>query len=136
MALVSLLPDCDNQEKLALLQLFSLMAKDKPSVYICFYTDNLDGNNLFFQLLEASLPQLCEYLNSSVTVTPTLQIFLHMAEKKPALLLDHINAMKQAAQRHPQTVCLAARIIGAVGKLSRVSSQRASNQFIKCLNLG
>lgn len=32
MALVSLLPHCDNQEKLALLNLFSLMAKDNPLV--------------------------------------------------------------------------------------------------------
>lgn len=67
------------------------------------------------------MPQLCEYLSSAVTASPTLQIFLHMAEKKPALLVDHVNAMKQSAQRHPQTVCLAAQIIGAVGKLSKVS---------------
>ncbi|KAJ8944884.1 hypothetical protein NQ318_020940 [Aromia moschata] len=99
MALVSLLLHCDNQEKLALLHLFSLMAKDNPS------------------LLEASVPQLCEYLSSSVTAAPTLQVFLYMAEKMPALLADHVNAMKQSAQRHPQTVCLAAQIIGAVGKL-------------------
>lgn len=32
MALVSLLPHCDNQEKLSLLHLFSLMAKDNPTV--------------------------------------------------------------------------------------------------------
>lgn len=32
MALVSLLPLCDNQEKLALLNLFALIAKNKPSV--------------------------------------------------------------------------------------------------------
>lgn len=43
-----------------------------------------------------------------------------MAEKQPLLLADHVIAMKQAAQRHPQTVCLAAQVIGAVGKLSKV----------------
>lgn len=32
MALVSLLQHCDNQEKLSLLHLFSLMAKDNPTV--------------------------------------------------------------------------------------------------------
>lgn len=72
------------------------------------------------QLLEASVPQLCEYLSSSVTAAPTLQVFLCMAETKPALLADHVNTLKQTAQRHPQTVCLVARIISAVGKLSRV----------------
>ncbi|KAF7273895.1 ventricular zone expressed PH domain-containing protein melted [Rhynchophorus ferrugineus] len=115
MALVSLLPHCDNQEKLALLNLFSLMAKDKPS------------------LLEASVPQLCEYLSSSVTAAPTLQIFLHMAEKQPVLLADHVHSMKQAAQRHPQTICLAAQVIGAVGKLSKDRAQDALNFVLEYL---
>lgn len=115
MALVSLLPHCDNQEKLALLNLFSLMAKDNPL------------------LLEASVPQLCEYLSSSVTAAATLQIFLHMAEKQPLLLADHVVAMKQAAQRHPQTVCLAAQVIGAVGKLSKDRAQDALNFVLEYL---
>ncbi|CAG9759998.1 unnamed protein product [Ceutorhynchus assimilis] len=115
MALVSLMPHCDNQEKLALLNLFSLMAKDKPS------------------LLEASVPQLCEYLTSSVTAAATLQIFWHMAEKQPALLADHVTAIKQAVQRHPQTVCLAAQIIGAVGKLSKDRAQDALNFVLEYL---
>lgn len=66
------------------------------------------------------MPQLCEYLSSPITVTATLQVFLYMAEKKPALLADHVTAMKQAAQRYPQTICLAAQVIGAVGKLNKV----------------
>uniref|UniRef100_A0A6P7GSE6 Protein melted-like n=1 Tax=Diabrotica virgifera virgifera TaxID=50390 RepID=A0A6P7GSE6_DIAVI len=102
MALVSLLPHCDNQEKLALLNLFTLMAKDNPT------------------LLEASVPQLCEYLSSPVTVGPTLEVFVHMAERMPGLLVDHINAVKHSAQKYPQTVCSAAQIISSVGKLSKV----------------
>ncbi|CAH1976039.1 unnamed protein product [Acanthoscelides obtectus] len=115
MALVSLLPHCDNQEKLALLHLFALMAKDHPL------------------LLEASVPQLCEYLSSATTAAATLQIFLHMAEKMPNLLADHVNAMKQSAQRHPQTVCLAAQIISAVGKLSKDRAQDALNFVLEYL---
>ncbi|XP_019873887.2 protein melted isoform X2 [Aethina tumida] len=115
MALVSLLPQCDNQEKLALLNLFSLIAKDNPS------------------LLEASVPQLCEYLSNSVTASPTLQIFLHMAEKKPALLADHVGAMKEAAEKHPHTVCLAAQVIGAIGKLSKDRAQDALNFVLEYL---
>lgn len=72
------------------------------------------------QLLEASVPQLCEYLNSSVTAAATLQVFLHLAEKRPTLLVDHVAAMKLAAHKHPHTVCLAAQVIAAVGKLSKV----------------
>lgn len=36
MALVSLLPHCDNQEKLALINLFALIARDNASVSIPF----------------------------------------------------------------------------------------------------
>ncbi|CAH1104202.1 unnamed protein product [Psylliodes chrysocephalus] len=115
MALVSLLPHCDNQEKLALLNLFTLMAKDNPT------------------LLEASVPQLCEYLSNPGTVGPTLEVFIHMADKIPGLLVDHINAVKQCAQKHPQTICSAAQIISAVGKLSKDRAQDALNFVLEYL---
>ncbi|XP_045473807.1 protein melted isoform X2 [Harmonia axyridis] len=115
MALVSLLSHCDNQEKLALLQLFALMARDTPL------------------LLEASVPQLCEYLSNPVTAAATLQIFLHMAQKKPALLADHVNVMKLAAQKYPQIICLAAQVISAVGKLSKDKAQDALNFVLEHL---
>lgn len=88
--------------------------------------------------MEASIPQLCEYLNNSLTASQTLQVFLNMAEKKPALLADHVNAVKQAAQRHPQTLCLAAQVIGAIGKLSKVSFCFKLNDLLpnKYLNAG
>lgn len=73
-------------------------------------------------MLEASVPQLCEYLSSSVTATATLQVFLNLAEQRATLLVDHVAAMKLAAHRHPHTVCLAAQVIAAVGKLSKVNT--------------
>lgn len=63
----------------------------------------------------------------------TLQIFLYMAEKRPTLLADHVNAMKQTVQRHPQTVCLAAQIIGAVGRLNKDRAQDALNFVLEQL---
>lgn len=63
-------------------------------------------------------------MNSSVIASPTLQVFLCMAETKPALLADQVNALKQTANRHPQTVCLVAQIISAIGKLSKVGSMQ------------
>ncbi|RZC42728.1 melted [Asbolus verrucosus] len=122
-ALVTLLESCLHHN----LQLTS-RDEDPPHAKI-----SSDIISCIFLLLEASVPQLCEYLSSSVTASPTLQIFLHMAEKKPALLVDHVNAMKQSAQRHPQTVCLAAQIIGAVGKLSKDRAQDALNFVLEYL---
>nr|XP_022918426.1 protein melted [Onthophagus taurus] len=107
MALVTLLPHCDNQEKLSLLDLFSMIAKDNPA------------------LLEASVPQLCEYLNTSSTASGTLQIFVNMSEKKPAMLSDHLGAMKQCGTRFPQVLHLVVQVIASVGKLNKTRAQEA-----------
>lgn len=72
------------------------------------------------QLLEPSLPQLCEYLSAGPTASATMQVFLDMAGKRPQLLLDHVPKIKQAAESHPNTLCLAAQVISSVGKLSKV----------------
>lgn len=72
------------------------------------------------QLLEASLPQLCEYLGTSSTASATMQVFLNMAEKCPQMLIDSVPKIKNAVDCHPNTLCLAAQVLAAVGKLSKV----------------
>ncbi|KAK9501661.1 hypothetical protein O3M35_012345 [Rhynocoris fuscipes] len=115
MALVSLLPLCEHAERLALLQLFSLIASNKPA------------------LLEPSLPQLCEYLTISTTAGATMQVLLRLAEKRPHLLVDYVGRVKQAAETHPSTLCLAAQVITAVGKLSKEKAQDALNFVLEHL---
>ncbi|XP_073971191.1 ventricular zone expressed PH domain-containing protein melted isoform X2 [Rhodnius prolixus] len=115
MALVSLLPLCEHAERLALMQLFSLIAANKPS------------------LLEPSLPQLCEYLTISATAGATMQVLLRLAEKRPHLLTDYVGRVKQAAETYPSTLCLAAQVITAVGKLSKEKAQDALNFVLEHL---
>lgn len=115
MALVSLLPLCEHSERLALLQLFSLIASNKPS------------------LLEPSLPQLCEYLALGATANATLEVLLRLAEKSPQLLADCVGRVKQAAEAHPSTLCLAAQVIAAVGKLNKDRAQEALNFVLEHL---
>ncbi|PSN29327.1 Protein melted [Blattella germanica] len=115
MALVSLLPLCENPEKLALLNLFALIAKSNPS------------------LLEPSLPQLCEYLSTGSTASATMQVFLNMAGKRPQLLVDHMSKIKEAAECHPNTLCLAAQVISSVGKLNKDRAQEALNFVLEHL---
>ncbi|CAH1397437.1 unnamed protein product [Nezara viridula] len=115
MALVSLLPLCEHSERLALLQLFSLIAGNKPL------------------LLEPSLPQLCEYLTIGATANPTLEVLLRLAEKSPHLLADCVGRVKQAAETHPSTLCLAAQVIAAVGKLNKDRAQEALNFVLEHL---
>lgn len=67
------------------------------------------------------MPQLREYLTQAATASACMQVFLNLAEKRPQSLVDHIGTVKTAAVRHPTTLCLAAKVISSVGKLSKVS---------------
>ncbi|XP_035231741.1 uncharacterized protein LOC118203568 [Stegodyphus dumicola] len=102
MALVSLLPQCENSEKLSLLNLFGLIAKYKPS------------------LLESNLPHLSECLTIPSTAASALQIFLDMAAVRPQSFTEHVQKMKMAAELQSGTLVLVARILGIIGKLSMV----------------
>jgi len=70
--------------------------------------------------LEASLPQLCEYLCTSQTVIPTLQVFLNLAKNQPQLLSDYVMKIKKAAECNPNALCIAAQVLSAVGKINKV----------------
>lgn len=114
MALVSLLPHTDQQEKLALLSLFELMAKNDPSV------------------LEASVSQLLAYLcpntsSSSGTgcvCTGVLKVIYSISQRRPTLLIEHVATLQRAsAPPHASSthVILVAQILTEVGKLNKVS---------------
>lgn len=60
-----------------------------------------------------------------------MQVFLNMAEKYPQMLIDSIPKIKKAVDYHPNTLCLAAQVLAAVGKLSKVASK-----IIPCLMFG
>jgi len=92
MTLVSILPNCDNAEKLALLAVFVSMAKDNPAVRINGnYTNGICYQLL--QLLEPSVPQLSECLlptSTSAAASSALQVFYHLAASRPKNLADHL----------------------------------------------
>lgn len=68
------------------------------------------------------MPQLCEYLSPPATSAATMQVLVGLAERRPSLLADHVAGVRAAAAKNPGAVCLAARIIAAVGKLSKVNN--------------
>ena len=70
--------------------------------------------------MEASLPQLCEYLCTSQTVIATLQVFLNLAINQPQLLSDYVPKIKKAAECNPNALCIAAQVLSAVGKINKV----------------
>lgn len=104
--LVLLLPRCDIAERLALLQLFALIARQRPAV------------------LAASVPQLCEHLGCAQTAMATMQVLLPLAELGgPATaeqLAVQFGRLRTAAQETPATVTLAAQIMAAAGKVNKV----------------
>uniref|UniRef100_A0A131XW49 Putative ph domain protein melted n=1 Tax=Ixodes ricinus TaxID=34613 RepID=A0A131XW49_IXORI len=99
MALISLLPLCESDEKLNLLALFELVAKHKP------------------QLLESNLPQLSSCLGSATTAGSVLKIFQEMASVKPQLFTEYLRKMRAVAQAQPVHLALVAHIMGTVGRL-------------------
>lgn len=110
-ALVLVLPRCDIAERLALLQMFALIARQRPAV------------------LDASVPQLCEHLATAATALATMQVLLPLAQAvavgggpAPAavLLCEHFGRLRAAAQETPATVTVAAQIMATAGKVNKV----------------
>lgn len=107
-ALVQLLPRCDVAERLALLQLFALIARSPRGPAV----------------LAAAVPQLCEHLGNTQTSLATMQVLLPLAEQGGAAtaqqLAERFAKLRQAAQETPATVTLAAQIMAAAGKVNKV----------------
>ncbi|KAK8392027.1 hypothetical protein O3P69_017566 [Scylla paramamosain] len=101
MTLVSLLPQCDTNEKLGLLMLFTLVAKNRPA------------------LLEPSLPQLVECLSLSGTSLATLQIFVELCAWRPHPFSEHINRLKSIVEQQPHCLAFALQVMAAVGRISK-----------------
>ncbi|XP_037944224.1 protein melted isoform X2 [Teleopsis dalmanni] len=105
--LITLLPQCDSQEKLAVFQLYLLIAQKTPSV------------------LEPCVPILCESLYDAETVTITMQILLKVAEHRPHLMVEHFDKIKLASKTQPNSISLAAQILTAAGRTSKDNAQFA-----------
>lgn len=105
MTLVSILPNCGKAEMLSLLSLFTLIAKDNPT------------------LLEKSVPQLCENLSMQSTASSTLQVFLNIAQTRPQILTDHLSEFQTAAQNFPKSAMTAIQVMCAIAK---VKEEKAS----------
>lgn len=99
MALVCLLPSCEPPEKLSLLNLFALISKNNASI------------------LESNLPQLSECLAQPQTASPTLQIFLDMAQINPKPFGEYTGKVVAACDQNGM-LWMAAQFLGIVGKLS------------------
>lgn len=100
MALVCLLPHCETPEKLSLLNLFALISKNNASI------------------LESNLPQLSECLAQPQTASPTLQIFLDMAQINPKPFGEYTAKVVAACDLQNGMLWMAAQFLGIVGKLN------------------
>jgi protein melted len=106
-SIIEIIPRCDLQEKLVLLQLLAMVAKSKSHT-----------------VLHNSLPQLCDLLNQPVVAPAAMNVLLKMAENRPLLLIDHADIIKNAATT-PQTVPHAAQILSIIGRSSKERAQIA-----------
>ena len=111
MTLVSILPNCADTESLALLSLFSLIAKDNPV------------------LLEPSIPQLCEGLTQATLAPATIQVLQYIAFARPKCLVDNLAAVRTTASTFPKSTVSAVQLLSVIGR-SSLEKSRETLDFI------
>ena len=75
---------------------------------------------LNFQLLEPSIPQLCDGLTSQATAHSTIQVFCNMAMTRPQPLADHTNIIKRTAENFPKTALASIQLMCLIAKTNQV----------------
>ncbi|XP_061397050.1 protein melted [Musca vetustissima] len=105
--LVALLPECDSQERLAVFQLYLLIAQRTPLV------------------LESCISPLCEFLYDSETASTTMQILLKLAEQRPLLVAEHFDKIRLATKTNPNTMALGAQVLATAGRTNKENAQYA-----------
>ena len=73
-----------------------------------------------FQLLEPSIPQLCEGLISPATAPATLQVLFNMALTRPTPLADYTDHLMATADNFPKTALLSIQVMSAIAKAKQV----------------
>ncbi|XP_035784778.1 protein melted-like [Anopheles albimanus] len=104
---VEIVPRCELQEQLVLLQLLVTIAKQKPSC------------------LTESIPSLLELAIRPPLSAAALLVLLKLAEAKPIKLAEYTEAFKVIAYSVPQTVGFAAQILSAIGRSGKDRAQVA-----------
>ncbi|XP_037075485.1 protein melted-like [Pollicipes pollicipes] len=96
--LVTVMPLCLGQERLALIDLFQLMAKQQP------------------QLLVPAVPQLCDYLCSPPLGAATAQVLTTMTMAAPLAMSEHVNKLKLTVDHQPATLPHVLPVLVAFGQ--------------------
>ncbi|XP_050073569.1 protein melted [Anopheles maculipalpis] len=105
---VEIVPRCELQEQLVILQLLVTIAKQKPSC------------------LTESIPCLLELATTRPPLSAAaLLVLLKLAESKPIKLAEYTEAFKLIAHSVPQTVGFAAQILSAIGRCGKDRAQVA-----------
>ncbi|XP_058121910.1 protein melted [Anopheles ziemanni] len=105
---VEIVPRCELQEQLVILQLLVTIAKLRPSC------------------LTESIPSLLELATTRPPLSAAaLLVLLKLAEAKPIKLAEYTEAFKLIAHGVPQTVGFAAQILSAIGRSGKDRAQVA-----------
>ncbi|XP_019547857.2 protein melted [Aedes albopictus] len=112
---VEIIPKCELQEQIVILQLLVAVAKSKPS-----------------SLLD-SIPQLFDLAQKPPISTAVMLVILKLAEYKPIKMSEYTESVRNVAQTVPQTVGFAAQILSAIGKSSKDRAQVALDFVLEYL---
>ncbi|XP_055535092.1 protein melted [Wyeomyia smithii] len=112
---VEIIPRCEHQEQIVILQLLVAIAKNKPS-----------------SLLDC-IPKLFELAQKPSISTAVMLVILKLAECRPIKMSEYTESVKNTAQVIPQTVGFAAQILSAIGKSSKDRAQVALDFVLEYL---
>ncbi|XP_038118531.1 protein melted [Culex quinquefasciatus] len=112
---VEIIPKCELQEQIVILQLLVAIAKNKPgSLVDC-------------------IPQLFELAQKAPISTAVMLVILKLSEFKPIKMSEYSESVKNVAQVVPQTIGFAAQILSAIGKSSKDRAQVALDFVLEYL---
>ncbi|XP_055603441.1 protein melted [Uranotaenia lowii] len=112
---VEIIPKCELQEQIVILQLLVTIVKNQPSML-------LDSIRQLFDLA----------LKPSIS-TAAMLVILKIAEYKPLKMIEYTEAIKTTAHMVPQTVGFAAQTLSAIGKTSKERAQVALDFVLEYL---
>ncbi|XP_055627442.1 protein melted [Toxorhynchites rutilus septentrionalis] len=112
---VEIIPKCDLQEQIVILQLLGAIAKNKPSSLL------------------GSIPQLFELAQKPAISAAVMLVILKLVDFKPIKMSEYTESVKNVAQVVPQSVGFAAQILSAIGKSNKDRAQVALDFVLEYL---
>ncbi|KAK3609256.1 hypothetical protein CHS0354_006181 [Potamilus streckersoni] len=115
--LVEIMDACGVSERVSLVQVFGMVAKNTP------------------KLEEPFIPTFCELLSVSTLAPLILSMFVDMATANPSAFLSHVINLKHFAEEQPIYMHQVVQVIGATGTLGKDEAKKSMEYMVSQLGM-